>query len=261
MAGDIITSTRPVEDLAILMERRYSVPVTYEDPMWEFPGDLQAGAKFPKLPTFGAPSALTPALRPRLDAEILGEALEAYHSQTGGPRFKIATSRLGLHLIPDQVRGADGSFAAARNPLDTVVGLPVTERSRDQHIADLCAAIGTAMGARILYSPDTYSGHGDAGNSPAVAWGARGIPARQALMELLEPSAEDLHWRLNCMSGRLCFLQVEPMNLPPLVLAIGAQSIQPNLPDVPGLPLDWCTGCTRVHSLIPRLFPLPTVVK
>jgi hypothetical protein len=30
---DVITSTRPIEELAKLMERRYASPVTYEDPV------------------------------------------------------------------------------------------------------------------------------------------------------------------------------------------------------------------------------------
>jgi hypothetical protein len=257
--GYTVTATRPVEQLATLMERRYASPVTYEDPMWEFQGDLEGGAKFPKYLTFVVPAELTPARRPKLDAEVLDEAIAAYHSQTGGPSYKIATSRLGLHLIPDQVRGVDGTFATARNPLDSMVNMPITLRSLNQHVQDLCAALSAATGDRIIYLPDWQSdraGYKDL----TVAWGARDISAREALINLLEPSAATLHWHLNCLSGRLCFFQVEPINLRRPVLVVGPHPMP--LTQIPMLPLDWCADCNRpALDFLPLLAPLPVVVK
>jgi hypothetical protein len=258
LTGDAITGNRPVEEMATLMEQRYASPVTYEDPMWEFQGDLATGAKFPKDLTFVVPAELTPAHRPKLDAEVLNEAIAAYHSQTGGPRYRIATSRLGLHLIPDQVRGVDGAFATARNPLDTVVNMPVTLRSVSQHVQDLCTALSAATGDRIIYLPgqSDRAGYKDL----TVAWGARDVSGREALIDLLEPSAATLHWHLNCLSDRLCFFQVEPINLPRPVLVIGP-SAMPHT-QTPILPFDWCPGCKRpALDLLPLLAPPPVVVK
>lgn len=253
--GDAITGTHPVEELALLMEHRYGLPVTYEDPVWEFPGDLTTGAKYPKELTFALPVELAPSRRRTLDAAVLAEAMAAYHSQTDGPRYRIATSRLGLHLIPDQVRRADGTFARARNPLDTVIDMPVTLRSRSQHVQDLCDRLSAAAGDRILYIDAYHDDRGKPGER-LVAWGARDISAREALIQLLEASDASLHWHLNCLSGRLCFLQVEPINLPQVVVAIGPGAIPRT--QIPMLPLDWCADCKR-----PALdfFPLPVVVK
>lgn len=272
--GDTIYTTRPVEALATLMERRYESPVTYEDPLWEFQGDFAPdgnGVQFPKFLTFVGPAELTQARRPKLDAEVLGEALAAYHSQTDGPRHRIATSRLGLHLIPDQVRGVDGAFAAAGNPLDTVVNMSITLRSASQHLEDLCAEVSTAMGARILvsaadansfervYAPDRHGAEGSTDRK--VAWGAQGISAREALINLLDPSAATLHWRLICVGGWTCFFRVEPIKLPAPALEIGPSThcVQPQIPE---LPLDWCVACpNRAREMFLLLAPLPVLVK
>jgi hypothetical protein len=210
------------------MEERYASPVTYEDPIWEFQGDLApvgpAGRLFPMYRSFAAPPELTPANRPKLDAAVLGEALAAYHSQTDGPRYKISTSRLGLHLIPDQVRGADGILAPARNALDTVLNMPVTLEVPSQHLTDLCIALSSATGTSIIYMgpsgnyalehiymPNGHVGRIGSREDLRVAWGAQGISAREALINLLEPSATTLGWSFICQADRSCFIQVDAL--------------------------------------------------
>jgi hypothetical protein len=210
------------------MEQRYASPVTYEDPIWEYEGDIETiGGRRGPLPlsrTFTIPQGLTPEHRPRLDVAVLGEALAAYHSQTDGPRFKIAASLLGLHLIPDQVRGADGRFAPARNALDTVLNMPVTSESPSQHLADLCAELSAATRAHIvfmgpsgnypleqIYMPNGHAGRFGSREDLTVAWGAQGVSAREALINLLEPSATTLDWHFICRADRSCFIQVSPI--------------------------------------------------
>jgi len=102
----------------------------------------------------------------------VNRAVTAYHLQTDGPRFKAVPSRLGFHLIPDQVRGADARLAPARNPLDTVLNMATTMRSPSAHLAALCAELSRVTGAHIqlmgpsgnysleqIYLPNGRSGH------------------------------------------------------------------------------------------------------
>jgi hypothetical protein len=225
-----IRSPRPLLDLARMMEQLYASPVTYEDPIWEFQGDLAPlgpeGRSFPLYRTFVVPPELTPTNRPKLDSAVLREALAAYHSQTDGPRFKIATSRLGLHLVPDQVRRADGNLAPARNALDAVLSMPITLASPSQHLMNLCAELSAATGARIvfaapsgnyrleqIYMPNGHNGRIGSREDLTVAWGAEGITAREALINLLEPSATTLGWHFICQAGPACFIQVDALKL------------------------------------------------
>jgi hypothetical protein len=226
---DAISSARPLLDLARLVEERYASPVTYEDPMWEFEGDIELLATgrrglFPASLAFTVPPDLTPERRPKLDAAVLGEALSAYHTRTDGPRFKIATSRLGLHLVPDQVRGTDGRLAPARNALDTVLNMPVTSVTPSHHLTDLCVELSAATRARIvflgpsgnytleqIYMPNGHIGYYGSKEDLSVAWGAQGISAREAIINLLEPSATTLDWDFICRADRSCFIQVGPL--------------------------------------------------
>jgi len=230
--GDTISSARPLLDLVELMEQRYATPITYEDPIWEFQGDIETlndgrGGQFPASRAFKVPPDLMPARNPKLDAAVLGRALAAYHSQTDGPRYKIMTSRLGLHLVPDQVRGSDGAFAPARNALDTVLSIPVTLKTPTEHLADLCAELSRATGAHIqllgvsgnytletIYMPNGHSGGRLSREDLSVAWGAEGISAREALIDLLAPSATSVPWRFVCKAGKECFIVADAIRLP-----------------------------------------------
>jgi hypothetical protein len=262
--GDSIHSPRPLLDLARLMEQRFASSVTYEDPIWGFQGDLapvgSGGLLFPAFRTFTVPSELTPAHRSKLDAATLGEALAAYHLQTEGPRYKISTSRIGLHLIPEQVRDAGGKLSHARNALDTVLNMPVAMRTPSMHLAALCNELSAATRAQIIfmgpgayslehiYMPNGHNGRRGSKEDLTVAWGAQGISAREALINLLEPSATTLNWHFICRDGEDCFLQ------------IGAIQFNVAMPDgqtgVTELLYDRCTNCPKLGPP-----PIPLVRK
>jgi hypothetical protein len=184
------------------MEQRYVSPVTYA------------------FRSFVVPSDLIPAQRPKLDESVLADALAAYHSRTDGPRYKIMASKLGLHLVPDGSAGSDGSLAAARNPLDIPVNLPVALRTLSAHLRALCAELSAASGANIMfmgpaaypleqiYMPGGHFGRRGSREDLTVPWGVDRVPAREALVNLLASSATTLRWHLICRTDKNCFIEV-----------------------------------------------------
>jgi hypothetical protein len=102
--------------------------------------------------------------------------------------------------------------------------MPITVESPSQHLTDLCAELNTATGAHIvfmgpsgnytleqIYMPNGHIGWYGSKEDLAVAWGAQGISAREALINLLAPSATTLAWNFICRADRSCFIQVGPI--------------------------------------------------
>src|SRR5579863_9274888 len=87
----------------------YGKVITFEDPLLNWTGDLVDSGNNretgPKQFYFDLPSEI--GSEPDLGV-VLAKTLAAYHQQTDGPRFQVLTSELGLHVVPVQVRNADG---------------------------------------------------------------------------------------------------------------------------------------------------------
>jgi hypothetical protein len=136
--------------------------------------------------------------------DALAAALEAYHQQTAGPRFRILTSRLAFHIVPDQVHSApSGSFERAKNPLDFYILVPSEERTPAEHVLAINAAITAATGVPLRYgmlNADAFNEQFEDEVS-RFTWGATGLIARDVLLDLLDRSATTFSWELLCQAA------------------------------------------------------------
>lgn len=103
----VITSARPMNEVARQLESQFAIPVTYEDPIWFWEGDVgkaENGVRglYPRNRTFSMPFELSS--HSHLNAALLGTILDAYHKQTDGPRFRIIYSSWGFHIVPSKAR-------------------------------------------------------------------------------------------------------------------------------------------------------------
>src|SRR5262249_1562857 len=107
---------------------------------------------------------------------VLNRAIDAYHRQGFGPKFKVLTSKWGLHIVPDQVRDTNGTFVAAASPLEAKISVPPMERSVGGHMRTLIDAISASAGIRIVLSVGAGSPRGfdaEFRSRPAnFVWGA-----------------------------------------------------------------------------------------
>jgi hypothetical protein len=221
----------PMDSAASLLEKMYLIPVTYEDAILSWPGDLTqvpnaAGdmLTIPKRRSFTMPDEANPHKTPTLDAGLLRRIVDAYQAETDGPRFRVYRSRMGLHLIPDQVRDRNGRFIEATPFLDTVISIPVEKRTPSGHVRAICNAISasSATGIELHSFPqflDNYFSWERISRFPtdgelgkiSFSWGADQMAARDALIDLLEGSATTLTWRLYCDAQAHCALNVLPI--------------------------------------------------
>jgi hypothetical protein len=263
-----IRSPFPLAEFAELIQGRYARPVTYEDALLVWRGDQdeirETGRPRLKTRLFTLPGGLSPAETPGLDAALLRRALAAYHQQNDGPRFDVRESRMGLHIVPAQVAGMDGQLAPSVNLLDSVITVPRARRTPTEHFRALCAALTVSSGVtvdfnggfrpvEVLFLPNgNMPPHviwSEADKEPIlIEWGAPGIPAQEALISLLDPSATTLSWELRCPAGegrqgRRCLLSIVTIDitstLPDGSTSAGRQMLY-----------DRCTNC-------PPLLPPP----
>jgi hypothetical protein len=240
--GDLVS--RPLAEAADALQARYAMVVTYEDPTLLNREDMELhgsdeslrGAFLPRRGRFALPDELTPQRRPNLTADALAVLLGSFHAANpDGPHFRLLQTQYGFHIVPDTIRDQGGSRVKGTSILDAVVSVPHGLRTAGGHINAVCDAVAKATGVRILRS-DAYtdqfyafnglvpdmntllSGTQQALQAYSFPWGASGVPARDALVSLLQGSATTLTWRMMCgpstmPQNRECALNLHPMTV------------------------------------------------
>jgi hypothetical protein len=156
------TSPRPIRDAIVEYEKKYGWVITYEDPRFEFPGDMedraqtarQLGKTVDPDKTFRIPKTRTVSVtydRP-IDArdatvrsKVLQKLIDAY-SQTDGSTFRLESSTTRLHIVPALVRDKSGQLQYRQPTLDTIISLSDQSRDGMQFLAALCAQVSTISG-------------------------------------------------------------------------------------------------------------------
>jgi hypothetical protein len=225
----ITAHPRPLVAAADRLQQRYGKIVTYEETLLVWNGDLEPGdpgTSWSRSRTFTLPAETDPKRTPVLDLALLTRVLNAYHTQTDGPRFKLSVSRWGLHIIPAQVRDVSGRFSPVVPVLDTSIEVPVAKRSPSQHLRALCEALSVSSGSAVRASCPYMDGYFAPNEifSPAMterdkeqllfSWGASNVSARDALIDLLDGSSTSMTWRLLCGSeGSTYTLNILPIQV------------------------------------------------
>lgn len=219
-----VEKARPLEHVMQMLQVLSPQPVlSYGDPpelSWS--GDqertVNAAGRLRRIPakyTFTLPHEVNLEQNPKLDLGLLNKVLDAYHSQTDGPRFKVVSSRWGLHIVPAQVRDWSGRFVQSISILDTVITVPVERRTPAGHFDAICKAVsnastgGIALDAHIPWMNQYFLPKEKAlswKRAPSTreleeisfSWGTSGSIARDAIIDLLEHSSSTLSWLVLC---------------------------------------------------------------
>jgi hypothetical protein len=239
--SNVIDSPSPLHEVAQLFNKRYHKAVTYEESVLVWRGDLVRG-RFPEAPMglwqkdrhFVIPSGLDPQHTGVLNLAMLRAVVESYNKQNSdGPLYKATESQFGLHILPLQMRDANGEIVEANSLLDTRVTVASALRMPSEQIQALCDAV-TAAGndalqftyARIrldiAFAPNGLLPPRGAAQllsandkEPfSIVWGTSGVTAREALVDLIHLSQTKLTWYLLCQPSarrqdRFCVLNLD----------------------------------------------------
>jgi hypothetical protein len=217
-APQLIEGRRPVSEARRRLQPLYGQVITYEEPFLSWKDELQpleqGPRMMPKVRRFLMPAEATSA--PSVSV-ALEKTLDAYHQQVMGTRFRVLTSKLGYHIVPVQARNEHGDLVPAASLLDAQIFVPIEERTPEQHLEALGAAVTSATGinflpAAIPLSPDGFDLSFQWKPKP-FRWGAEAVVARDALIDLLDRGASTYSWDLTCTasavpSDRACILTI-----------------------------------------------------
>ena len=147
---------------------------------------------------------------------MIQSVIDAYHQQNpGGTRYKVIESALGFHIVPMFAHDENGAMVATSSLLDTRITVSRMQRMPSEHIRAICEALTAASGTRVqaggkwidqFFAPNgAVPRYGAARllraeeKAPfSLEWGVSGIPAREALIQLLLSSRTTLTWALLC---------------------------------------------------------------
>ncbi len=239
----VIDSWRPLYEVTLLLEEKYGIPVTLEEPIWT--GDpngvppheqgrrpvfqLEGGVRFV------VPGSLLPEDRTAFSLATLNEILALYNGARIDPiRFEAVSSEWGFHVVPVSYAADDGRVVPVRSALDFPVQVETARRLASEHFSILCKQLEAATGMRILnWVGGRLDGWFAAGglNPPKVlptldeesrepykfAWGVARTSARSALLDFLKLSATTLGWTVFCRErpgpGGQCVFGLYPLKV------------------------------------------------
>jgi|SRR5215471_6089198 len=158
------TDPRPLAKAAELFERRYGIPVSYEDVTYAYDGDVVDQTNPDYRKTHPTAKALIPrggavAIRGQASAvvrtpseasPVLQTALDDHAKAHNPGEFVLLQNSEGLVIVPSNSRDANGVLAPDHSPLETRISFPLLQRTALETLDLICSVVTGASGKRVL---------------------------------------------------------------------------------------------------------------
>lgn len=200
-----VTDSRPLAAALDALESKLNIAINYEDPPYENVADLQDVATqkqkairpdfrllVPRIGTVtGNIQVSTDASVAQSDALIDLNVLIADYRQNMLPGdFKVEQANGMIYVTPTKVLGATGNTRAVTSPMMALVTVPNQKWTVIEAMQAILVAVYKATGYRIGIGRFPFS------PTDVVTFGATGVPARDALVQLLTATGRTLSYRL-----------------------------------------------------------------
>jgi hypothetical protein len=207
---------RPLAAVISQLETRYGWTITYEDPPYESPFDVDdvtlQVARDPKnfkgkvlVPRtrgfdFKYPNANQP------QAEEVLAALVRDYNMVNYDRFRLLRTGTFFHVVPSVSNNENGQPTERQSRLDVRVTIPDADRSVRETVELVVAQVRERTGAPLVVGrlPTNLL------SQKKLRTGATKEPARDVLVRALTSTGRDLSWRIPCDPGgtKKCFFDV-----------------------------------------------------
>jgi hypothetical protein len=204
-----VTDPRPLARAIETLEARYGWVITYEDPRFVFPGDIEDvtlsvrrdGRTAPKvlIPRGGEFNFQYPTARGAApnESRLLQQLLNEYHL-TGHPGvFRLAQTDGVFHVIPHESRNSEGRFVTLASLLDARISIPEGDRSAFGMLGLISEAVSKSAAATLTVGTVPLN----VMMQTRVQGGANNESARTVLLRTLAASNQKLSWKLLCGPG------------------------------------------------------------
>jgi hypothetical protein len=203
---------RPIFGAVMTLDDEYGHFITYEDPPYAYEGDLgEASMK----------------VRQALDQLMLGPPVDGSQdvgpvlnrliqlSRDQGGHFRVLQTGDVFHVVPTEVRDADGRWVSHPSILDTPISIPTADRAYHEMIEAICQAVGAAARVKVVGIGGVGGEgiHTIADPPPRFSLGAEQESARTVLMRTLAVAAPG-RWTwflLYDFDDRMYYLNISPV--------------------------------------------------
>jgi hypothetical protein len=230
-----VDDARPIAAALRILEKDYGYSITYEDPEFANPSDIenitsevaamQAGRSngktilIPKRVAFEF-HYKTENAKPQEDTATLLERMVAEYGSLGRSTFAVqrreTTNGTEWHVVPTRVRDESGVLAEQPALLDRIVSIPPGERSALDMLGEICRQLTLLSGRRV--------GVGNVPVNPLIAYhaklGASSESARDVLADLLSRFKNRMVWEFFFDPGlKWYMLNIHSVATPPTTLS------------------------------------------
>ncbi len=198
--------SNPLQRAVDQIQRKFGVPVSFEDPVWSFPGDLirlidtPNVAKRPNRDQID-PNATVPAagfLRLQIPVDLVSQNKESLarltleaaiqdHRQRGNQgQFRlIDLGENGFSVTASRIRGITGVVGDTSLPLDVRISLAEIERTVPDTLSAIAQEVSARYGRNVTISPLIASLEPQLFRSGITRIGAQNESAREVLAKAL----------------------------------------------------------------------------
>jgi hypothetical protein len=227
------TGCRSLSAAVRLLREKTGWPISLEEPVWPSKSVGGPGVRVTEQgfqvdpPSPDRLQVLIPSLRGvGAQAKAIGGLLSAFNSQNSAVSYKTETLGDMTVLEADMMLNPAGTRAVAPLILSTTIHVPVAQRSPNQHLAALAAAVQQQTGIPVMLDTAGFGFAVDVPftgkNGPArqaqdflLNWGTPPQTARLALLDLLSRSKTTTIYQVDCQAGvnsaGECILSVDPL--------------------------------------------------
>ena len=211
-----VVSQRPIPDVILELEKRYGWIVTYEDPIYESPKDVEEVTAVREDGVRGK-TIIAPRhkffrfdyhnLDPARPRELLSAMLAEYEA-AHDHAFRLVQRGDVFHIIPTRSPDQKGIPTARRSRLDVRVNIEPATRSVYDTLVLILEQVSKSGGQTVnLGTPSNLL------DQTVVQTGAVNEIARDVLVRTLAGTGMKLSWTLLCTARtpRWCFLNLHPV--------------------------------------------------
>lgn len=165
-----VAAPRPIDGAIRELTRRYGWVISYEDPPYEFGGDIEdvtrATRKEATQPLeIGSVSAIKDPRREAISVsfdtvvdrrnkiiedQVIGKILDTYR-ENFGTTFVLREDKDGRRIVvPDTARDSSGTLKPAKRLLDTKLNAPTAEENGEEVLQALCRELTRSTGVKVI---------------------------------------------------------------------------------------------------------------
>lgn len=209
----ITDEPRPVLKAILALESRYGFAITYEEPEYDYPGDLKdvtksrkdlnsfAPGKAPKvvIPLGGSLRLTLPTATQLSQAAmyaVLQQLVESWKgSNQGGANFDVEEDGPVFHVVPIEVRDRNGNWKSVESILAMPISLPTESRTEYETWRTICSDVAANAGVRVYAMPNGGLILGPP-QSAQYELGSDAEPAESVLMRAIKVMGQERSWYL-----------------------------------------------------------------